>query len=105
MRPRGYLEVRYLDAQPPGEWAAPVAALSSLLADSDIIAEAERRAAPAVNRWEAAARSGVADPAIATAARGVLALALENLPADAPAPAAGLIRRRLSEVEAAGGAA
>jgi glutamate--cysteine ligase len=105
VRPRGYLEVRYLDTQPPGEWAGPVAALSSLLADRDVIAEAERRATPAVDRWEAAARSGLADPAIATAARGLLALALENLPADAPAPSAGLIRRRLDEVEAAGGAA
>lgn len=99
VRPRGYLEVRYLDTQPPGEWIAPVAVLTSLLTDSEIIAEAERRAAPAIDRWEAAARRGTADPAIAVAARGLLALALENLPADTPGQAVGPIRRRL---EAAG---
>jgi glutamate--cysteine ligase len=98
VRPRGYLEVRYLDTQPPGEWIAPVTALTSLLASSDILAEAERRAAPAINRWEAAARSGGADPAIATAARGLLALALENLPADAPAVAGDVISRRHEEI-------
>jgi glutamate--cysteine ligase len=98
VRPRGYLEVRYLDTQPPGEWIAPVTALTSLLNSSEIIAEAERRAAPAIDRWEVAARSGSADPAIAAAARGLLALALENPPADAPALAGDLIRRRLDEI-------
>jgi len=99
VRPRGYLEVRYLDTQPPGEWIAPVTALTSLLNSSEIIAEAERRAAPAIDRWEVAARSGTADPAIAAAARGLLALALENLPADAPAPAGDIVRRRLDEIK------
>jgi glutamate--cysteine ligase len=98
VRPRGYLEVRYLDTQPPGEWIAPVTALTSLLTDSETVAAAERRAAPAIGRWEAAARSGTADPAIATAARGLLALALENLPADTPPRARDLIRRRLDEL-------
>jgi glutamate--cysteine ligase len=102
VRPRGYLEVRYLDTQPPGEWIAPAAVLTSLLTSSETIAEAERRAAPATGRWEAAARDGTADPGIATAARGLLALALENLPSDAPAFAGDVVRRRL---EASGGAA
>ena len=102
VRPRGYLEVRYLDTQPPGEWIAPVTALTSLLNSSEIVAEAERRAAPAVGRWKVAARSGTADPAVAAAARGLLALALENLPPGAPAHAGDVIRRRLEE---SGGAA
>jgi glutamate--cysteine ligase len=95
VRPRGYLEVRYLDTQAPGGWIAPVAVVTSLLANPETIAEAERRAAPAIDRWEAAARRGTADPAIATAARGLLELALEHLPADAPGHADDLIRRRL----------
>ncbi|MGH4017657.1 MAG: ergothioneine biosynthesis glutamate--cysteine ligase EgtA, partial [Pseudonocardiaceae bacterium] len=33
VRPRGYLEVRYLDAQPAGQWAVPVAVVAALLAD------------------------------------------------------------------------
>jgi len=99
VRPRGYLEVRYFDAQPPGEWLAPVAVLETLLADPSIIAEAERRAAPASGRWEAAARCGVADPGVAVAARGLLRLALDNLHARWPARAAlaGIIRRRLAQ--------
>jgi|SoiMethySBSTD1v2_1073268.scaffolds.fasta_scaffold00968_9 glutamate--cysteine ligase len=99
VRPRGYLEVRYLDTQPPGEWLAPVAVLDTLLADPAIIAEAERRAAPAIGRWEAAARCGVADPGVAVAARGLLRLALDNLDARWPTRAAlvGIIRRRLAE--------
>lgn len=31
MRPPGYLETRYLDAQPPGSWLHPVALLAALL--------------------------------------------------------------------------
>jgi glutamate--cysteine ligase len=99
VRPRGYLEVRYLDTQPPGEWIAPVAVLETLLADSSMIAAAERLAAPATGRWEAAARCGVADPGIALAARGLLTLAVDNLAPDWPARAAvtAIIRRRLAE--------
>jgi glutamate--cysteine ligase len=105
VRPRGYLEVRYLDAQPPGEWLAPVAVLATLLADPSIIAEAERLAAPAVDRWEVAARYGVADPGVAVAARGLLALALDNLDAQWPArvTVTDIIRRRLVETMAGGG--
>lgn len=98
VRPRGYLEVRYLDTQPPGEWIAPLTAVTSLLSDSETVTEAERRAAPAAGRWEAAARRGTADPAIAAAARGLLTLALDTLPADAPARAGSLIRRRIETV-------
>lgn len=98
VRPRGYLEVRYLDTQPPGEWIAPVIVLTSLLTDSETIAAAEERAGPAIGRWEAAARRGTADPPIEGAARGLLALALENLPTDAPAAAGDLIRHRLETI-------
>jgi glutamate--cysteine ligase len=99
VRPRGYLEVRYLDAQPPGEWIAPVAVLGTLLADSSIIAEAERRAAPAVGRWKAAARCGTADPGVAFAARGLLSLAAEHLAPAWPARSEvlAILRRRLAE--------
>jgi glutamate--cysteine ligase len=99
VRPRGYLEIRYLDAQPPGEWIAPVAVLGTLLAGSSISAAAERLAAPAVGRWETAARCGVADPGVALAARGLLTLALENLDPRWPARATvtDIIRRRLAQ--------
>ena len=44
-----------------------------------------------------------ADPAIAAAARGLLALALENLPVDTPGQASDLIRRRLDRARETAG--
>jgi glutamate--cysteine ligase len=95
VRPRGYLEVRYLDAQPPGEWIAPVAVLTTLLADTETIAEAERLAAPATGRWLAAARDGTADPGIAAAAHDLLQLASAKL--NTVQPFTDVIRRRIDE--------
>jgi glutamate--cysteine ligase len=101
VRPRGYLEVRYLDAQPPGEWLAPVAVLAALTADPATVSEAEARCAPAAGRWVEAARHGLGDRAVAGAARAVLDLAarrlhLTDLPAAARAAVHEIIRRRLA---------
>jgi glutamate--cysteine ligase len=86
VRPRGYLEVRYLDAQPATDavlgadgWLAPAAVLAALFADEDTVDEAARRAAPAADRWSQAARHGLGDPVIAAAAAGVLDLACHHL--------------------------
>ncbi len=79
VRPRGYLEVRYLDTQPPGEWFVPVAVLTALLADDATVDAAVDRCAPVVDRWLPAARDGLADRAVAGAARDVLDLALRRL--------------------------
>ena len=46
VRPRGYLEVRYLDQQPRREWHAPVAVLAALLADGRHVDAARDLAAP-----------------------------------------------------------
>jgi glutamate--cysteine ligase len=100
VRPRGYLEVRYLDTQPRGEWMAPVAVVTALLDEPATIAEAERRAAPAIDRWETAASCGISDPGIAAAARGLLTLALERL--DDDDRAAPIIRRHLIEAGTGG---
>ncbi|BCY13610.1 ergothioneine biosynthesis glutamate--cysteine ligase EgtA [Actinoplanes sp. L3-i22] len=78
VRPRGYLEVRYLDTQPGEEWIAPVAVVAALLADDAITAQARRIAAPAADRWEAAARDGLGDPVIRAAAAGLTELACRN---------------------------
>jgi glutamate--cysteine ligase len=100
VRPRGYLELRYLDAQPADEWFAPVAVLAALLSDASTLSAAVDRAAPAADRWEAAARHGLADPAVAAAAHAVLDLACRHL-TDTDLPAAirgqveGIVRRRL----------
>ncbi|GGK02342.1 glutamate--cysteine ligase EgtA [Pilimelia anulata] len=87
VRPRGYLEIRYLDAQPADAWAPPVLALCALLATPAIRAEAARLCAPAADRWRRAARAGLADPVVGPAARAVLALAIDGLAAlDLPEP-------------------
>lgn len=78
VRPRGYLEIRYLDAQPGDEWIAPAAVLTALLDDS-VIDQARDLAAPARDRWVEAAREGLACPAVGAAARGLLDLACRHL--------------------------
>lgn len=75
VRPRGYVEVRYLDQQPAGEWHAPVAVLSALFVDEASVDAVRDLCAPAEGRWEQAARLGLAQPDIAVAAKAVAELA------------------------------
>ncbi|HWD77763.1 MAG TPA: glutamate-cysteine ligase family protein, partial [Kribbella sp.] len=72
VRPRGYLEVRYLDAQPGDGWIAPTLLLTALLSAplDDVLAAAE----PAAGRWFPAAREGLKDRLVLRAARDVVAL-------------------------------
>lgn len=80
VRPRGHLEVRYLDAQPRGCWPLPVAVLAALLADDAGAEAAIRLAAPTADRWLDAARRGLADPELRAAATAVFELACRRLP-------------------------
>jgi glutamate--cysteine ligase len=79
VRPRGYLEIRYLDAQPGGEWIAPAAVLASLLADDVTTAAALALAGPVAGRWLPAARAGLADPGLRAAAVEILDLARRGM--------------------------
>jgi glutamate--cysteine ligase len=79
VRPRGYVEVRYLDQQPPGEWHVPAAVLAALFADEAAVDAAREDCAPVDGRWIDAARYGLADPAIAAAARKVAGMATAGL--------------------------
>ncbi|WP_433567725.1 ergothioneine biosynthesis glutamate--cysteine ligase EgtA [Nocardia sp. CA-151230] len=85
VRPAGHLEIRYLDAQPGPDWRVPVRTIEALLSAPRVIAEATAVAAPVAERWQAAAREGLADPEIRAAAVDLLALA----EAHARTPAAG----------------
>jgi glutamate--cysteine ligase len=69
VRPQGYLELRYLDAQPEGEWVAPLALLTALFNDDSTLARAGEACSPAADRWQQATTSGLADPVLAQAAR------------------------------------
>ncbi len=79
VRPRGWFEVRYVDAQPKELWPVPVAVLSALLDDpaagDRVLAEVE----PVAHSWLEAARFGLRHPPIVTAARRCFEIALESL--------------------------
>lgn len=80
VRPRGYLEIRCIDAMPDPWWPA-LAALVVTLVDEPRAADAARdAAAPATGRWEQAARDGMADPVVRRSSRDCLALAVAHAP-------------------------
>jgi glutamate--cysteine ligase len=80
VRPRGFLEIRYLDAAPEPWWPALAAVTATLLDDPAAADRAAEASAPVVGQWDRAARLGLADDALRTAARGCLAAALEAAP-------------------------
>jgi glutamate--cysteine ligase len=79
VRPRGYVEVRYLDAQPGDDWVVPVALVAALFAREDLVDEACGLAERAADRWLPAARDGLADPVLGDVAPRVLDVACEAL--------------------------
>ncbi|GAA2099046.1 ergothioneine biosynthesis glutamate--cysteine ligase EgtA [Microlunatus panaciterrae] len=68
VRPRGWFEVRFIDAQAPQWWSVPVAVLATLMADPAAADAAAEACAPVVGAWTTAARCGLEDPALARAA-------------------------------------
>ncbi|SDY70650.1 glutamate--cysteine ligase [Modestobacter sp. DSM 44400] len=81
VRLRGFLEIRYLDAAPEPWWPALAAVTATLL---DVPAAADAAAAatgPVAGAWDRAARAGLADPALRTAATACLAAAVRHAPA------------------------
>lgn len=99
VRPQGYLEVRYLDAQPGEGWLPPVALLTALLADESTVDMVLDLCAPVLDRWESAARFGLADPEIAAVARkvadlGCASLNRTDLPQSAIAEIADAVQKR-----------
>ncbi len=79
VRPQGYLEIRYLDAQPAARWLHPVALLTALLARPSTVDKVLGLCEPVVGRWECAARFGLADKVIATVASEVVDLGCAEL--------------------------
>ena len=81
VRLRGFLEIRYLDAAPEPWWPALAAVTATLL---DVPAAADAAAAatePVADAWDRAARRGLADPALRTAAVACLEAAVRHAPA------------------------
>jgi glutamate--cysteine ligase len=80
VRPRRWLEIRYLDSVPDALWPAVVFTLVTLLDDrqaADIAAEAVE---PVATAWDTAARVGLADRRIYAAACRCVGAAAERAP-------------------------
>ncbi|WP_018179665.1 glutamate-cysteine ligase family protein [Jongsikchunia kroppenstedtii] len=75
VRPQGHLEVRYLDAQPPGGWLVPTAVLAALAATPQAVAEASEIARATSGGWVEAAVDGLDDPQLRSAAASLTELA------------------------------
>ncbi len=104
VRPHGYLEIRYLDAQPPKAWSHPVALLAALFSKPSTVDSVREVCEPVADRWSDAARHGLADSRLAAVARTVADLGCSALPnLDLPEHAIGhiadAIDRRLSRRE------
>jgi len=84
VRPRGWLELRMIDAQPGDDWAVVTAVVTALLDDPTAAAEAAHAASRLAGRgddlWRVAARAGLGDAGLARVARACLASALDALP-------------------------
>ncbi|MEU5261005.1 glutamate-cysteine ligase family protein [Amycolatopsis sp. NPDC021455] len=79
VRPQGYLEIRYLDAQPPDEWLPPVALVTALLGRPSTVDKVRDLCAPVADKWERAARRGLDDPELAAAAAALADLGCAEL--------------------------
>jgi glutamate--cysteine ligase len=82
VRPRGFLEIRYLDSMPDSVWPAVVFTLVTLLDDpaaADVAAEATESVA---TEWDRAARCGLGDRRLHAAAVRCVRAAAERAPAE-----------------------
>jgi glutamate--cysteine ligase len=79
VRPRGYVEVRYLDTQPSGSWHHPVLLLASLFSSQAATARACELTEHTAGRWLTAARRGLDDHTLRGSARDLVELAASHL--------------------------
>ena len=79
VRPRGWLELRMIDALPEEWWPVAVAVTTALLDDPDAAARARRATAPVRDRWRSASRDALADGALRAAALECFDAALDAL--------------------------
>jgi glutamate--cysteine ligase len=96
VRPRHWLEIRYLDSVPDTIWPAVVFTLATLL-DNPVASEIATAATESVStEWDLAARAGLAEPRLQAAASRCVAAAAEHAPPELVAP----MGRLLADVEA-----
>jgi glutamate--cysteine ligase len=93
VRPRGFLEIRYLDSVPETVWPAIVFTLVTLLDDPDAAAIAGEATAPVATEWDRAARIGLADHRLQQAAVTCVRAAADRAPAELAEAMAQLVDR------------
>ena len=93
VRPRGFLEIRYLDSVPETVWPAIVFTLVTLLDDPDAAAVAAEATAPVATEWDRAARIGLADHRLQQAAVSCVRAAADRAPAELAEAMAQLVDR------------
>ena len=79
IRPRGWLELRMLDAVPEPWWRVATAVSAVLIQDSDAASRAASALCSVRGRWGHAARAGLSDPVIGAAARDCFSIALDAI--------------------------
>jgi glutamate--cysteine ligase len=79
VRPKGYLEIRYLDAQAGPRWVTPVALLSALMSRPATIDQVLDATDHSAGLWREAARQGLDHPVLADAARQIVQLGADAL--------------------------
>ncbi|MBS1692511.1 MAG: ergothioneine biosynthesis glutamate--cysteine ligase EgtA [Actinobacteria bacterium] len=80
VRPRGFLEIRYLDSVPDDVWPAVVFTMATLLDDPEAAGIAAEATAPVATAWDRAARVGLADRRLHAAAIRCVQAAAERAP-------------------------
>jgi glutamate--cysteine ligase len=86
VRPRQWLEIRYLDSVPNAIWPAVVFVLVTLLDDPVAADYAAEAVEPVATAWDTAARVGLNDQRLYAAANRCVAAAAERVPAQLKDP-------------------
>ncbi|WP_197379042.1 ergothioneine biosynthesis glutamate--cysteine ligase EgtA [Mycolicibacterium mengxianglii] len=86
VRPRSWLEIRYLDSVPEALWPAVAFTLATLLDDRGAAEQAAQTVEPVATAWDTAARVGLADPQLHAAAVRCVGIAAELAPAELAGP-------------------
>ncbi|OPE51204.1 ergothioneine biosynthesis glutamate--cysteine ligase EgtA, partial [Mycolicibacterium diernhoferi] len=91
VRPRRWLEIRYLDSVPDTIWPAVAFTLVTLLDQPEAAQAAVSATAPVAGEWDLAARAGLADPRLRAAAVQCVSAAAEHAPPELADAMAGLL--------------
>ncbi|AMW18122.1 ergothioneine biosynthesis glutamate--cysteine ligase EgtA [Mycobacteroides chelonae] len=93
VRPRRWLELRYLDAAPDWWWPALAFTAVAALDHPQVADIAAETVEPVGDAWEAASRAGLADPSLHAAGRRLVAAACAVAPSELAADMAFLLER------------